>query len=418
MSKFVIQGGKELSGEIRVSGAKNAVLPLMAASLLTKDTCVLTNVPHIADVESMKAILEDLGVRVEFDGDRMTIEAGDLKKSEPDHELVSKFRASIVLLGALLSRLGTVTIPYPGGDKIGTRPISAHIEAFKTLGAEATVTDVVTLRAHSRLVGNKIVLEESSVTATENAILAAVCAEGTTVIKLAAMEPHVQQLGNFLNLMGAKISGIATPTLTIEGVTELHGAEIAVIPDSEEAASLLTLAAVTKGHITVTHVEPNFLEDYLLKIRKMNVQFRVGDTFVEVLPPEGEYQATKIQCGLYPKLNSDYLPPMSVLATQAQGETLMYEWMYEDRLGHIAELIKMGANAEILDPHRVRIIGPTSLHGQSITTYDLRMGMTLVIAALVADGTSEISDIHHIDRGYANLEQRLQALGADIKRID
>lgn len=418
MSKFIIRGGKKLAGEIRVSGAKNAVLPLMAASLLTEDECVLTNVPHIADVESMKAILLDLGAEVHFSDDRMSIRAAHITKSEPDPDLVSKFRASIVLLGALISRVGSVTIPYPGGDKIGSRPISAHIEAFKDLGATAEVGHAVSLTAQARLVGNKIVLEESSVTATENAMLAAVLASGQTVIKLAALEPHVQQLGHFLNAMGANISGIGTSTLTIDGVERLHGAEIAVIPDSEEAASLLTLAAATKSHITVTHLDPNFLEDYLLKLKKMNVKFEVGENFVEVLPPEGEYTGTKIQCGLFPKLNSDYLPPMSVLASQAHGETLMYEWMYEDRLGHIPELVKMGANAEILDPHRVRIIGPTPLHAQNITTYDLRMGMTLVIAALVAKGESEISDIHHIDRGYATLEERLHAVGADIKRIE
>jgi UDP-N-acetylglucosamine 1-carboxyvinyltransferase len=417
MSKFIIQGGLQLSGEIRVSGAKNSVLPLMAASLLTQEKCVLKNVPAISDVASMVSILRDLGSDVIYEGDVLTLQAKNVDKVAPAPALVLQFRASILLLGALVARCGSATLPYPGGDRIGVRPLDAHFEAFRALGITVSVTDNIKLEA-TQIIGGKIVLEETSVTATENAMLAAVLGKGKTVIKLAAMEPHVQQLGNFLNLMGADISGIGTPTLTIVGVQELHGAEITIIPDSEEAASLITLAAANKGHVLVREIDPDFLEDYLLKLRKMQVSFRVDSGSVEVRPPESSYQATKIQCGLYPKLNSDYLPPMAVLATQAEGETMMYEWMYEDRLGYVSELQKMGARAEILDPHRVRIQGPTKLYGQKITTYDLRMGITLVIAALVAEGQSEIADIHHIDRGYANLEQRLRGIGADIKRIE
>jgi UDP-N-acetylglucosamine 1-carboxyvinyltransferase len=370
-------------------------------------------------VESLVEIIKDLGAEVEYSPleHRLTVAARELRSSSPNPELATKFRASILLLGALLGRLGQAEVPYPGGDKIGSRPIDAHLEAFKALGVTVALGDTIRLQAH-RLQGNKIVLEETSVTATENAMLAACLAEGTTVIKLAAMEPHVQQLGHFLNALGGKVSGIGTPTITIEGVQKLHGATMAVIPDSEEAASMLTLAAATKSHVVVDQLEPDFLEDYLLKLRKMRVTMEVGEHAVTIVAPGHEYVATKIQCGLYPKLNSDYLPPMAVLATQATGVTLLYEWLYENRLGYIPELHKMGAQAEILDPHRVQITGPTPLHGAKMTTYDLRMGMTLIIAALAATGESEISDIHHIDRGYEHIEGRLRALGADIKRVE
>ncbi|HEV8601342.1 MAG TPA: UDP-N-acetylglucosamine 1-carboxyvinyltransferase [Patescibacteria group bacterium] len=417
MSKFVINGGKQLGGDIRVSGSKNAVLAIMAASVLTKEECVLTNVPQIKDVESMALILKDLGVSVEAEGTTLRINARKLASSSPNPELVSKFRGSILLIGPLLARTGIAEMPFPGGDLIGKRPIDAHVSALKALGAESSANGNLNFSV-KKFKGSKVVMEESSVTATENAMMAAVTAQGKTVIKLAAMEPHVQQLGEFLKTMGADIQGYGTPTISISGVSRLHGASVAIIPDSEQAASLITLAAATKSDVTVTGLNPDYLEDFLVRIRKMNINFEVGTDFVHVKLPDKDYVGTKIQSGLYPKLNSDYVPPMAVLATQALGETLIYEWLYENRLGYVAELNKMGANAEILDPHRVKITGPTKLSGKQIKTYDLRMGMTLVIAALTASGQSEISDIHHIDRGYENLEERLTSLGADIKRMD
>jgi UDP-N-acetylglucosamine 1-carboxyvinyltransferase len=310
-----------------------------------------------------------------------------------------------------------VEMPFPGGDIIGARSIDTHLDAFRVLGAKIDLTRCISVTA-GKLSGARIVLEESSVTGTENIMMAAVGATGKTVIKLAAMEPHVEQLGVFLKLMGAQISGMGTPTIEIIGGQKLHGAQIDVIPDSNEAAGYITLAAAAKADIKVTHLDPEHLDDFLLKLAKMNVNFEVGPDFVHVKQPAFVYKGTKIQCGLYPKLNSDYVPPIAVLATQAEGETIIYEWLYENRLGHIPELVKMGASAEILDPHRVKITGPTPLHAQKIKTFDIRMGMTLVISALIAEGQSEISDIHHIDRGYEKLEEKLIAIGADIKRID
>lgn len=417
MSKFVINGGKKLSGEIRVAGSKNAVLALMAACLLTDQECVLTNVPDIKDVETMAEILRALGATVFYADGTLKIKAENITSSEVSHDLATKLRGSILVLGPLLARIHQVTMTFPGGDLIGKRPIEAHLAAFKELGAKISSNGSVNLSTDG-LIGNRIIMEETSVTATENAMMAASLAKGKTTIRLAAMEPHVQQLGEFLKFMGANISGYGTSTIVIEGMDKLHGAEIAIIPDSEEAASMITLSAATKSEVKVTGLNPDYLEDYLLKLRKVNVNFKVGKDYVQVLPPVLDYVASKIQCGLYPKLNSDYVPPMAVLATQAAGETNMYEWLYENRLGYVPELNKMGANATVLDPHRVKIIGPTPLKGANITSYDLRMGMTLVIAALVAQGQSEIDGIEHIDRGYENIEARLQALGADIKRIE
>jgi UDP-N-acetylglucosamine 1-carboxyvinyltransferase len=417
MAKFLINGGKKLKGEVKVAGSKNAVLPLMAASLLTSDECVLTNVPDIKDVETMSEILREMGAEVIRSGATLRIKAENIKSVDVNHELATKLRGSILVLGPLLARAHQVTMTFPGGDLIGKRPIEAHLAVFKEMGAKISSNGSVILSTDG-LVGNRIIMEETSVTATENAMMAASLASGKTTIRLAAMEPHVQQVGEFLKLMGANISGFGTPTIVIDGVAKLHGAEISIIPDSEEAASLITLAAATKSEVKVTGLNPDYLEDYLLKLRKMNVNLRVGKDYVQVLPPQRDYVAAKIQCGLYPKLNSDYVPPMSVLATQAVGETFMYEWLYENRLGYVPELTKMGADALVLDPHRVKIVGPTILHSAKITSYDLRMGMTLVIAALVADGSSEIDGIEHIDRGYEKLESRLQALGADIKRIE
>lgn len=418
MTKFSITGGKKLSGEIKVNGSKNAVLPLMAASLLTADECVLTNVPEIEDVKNMAEALRELGAEIEFLKHKLKIRVPQIKNTNPSAATASKLRGSILLLGPLLARAHEANFPFPGGDLIGKRPIDAHIAALQVLGASCDTSDETLKFKSQGLVGGKIILEETSVTATENAMMAAVMAKGTTTIKLAAMEPHVQQLGAFLKKMGAKIKGVGTPTIVIEGVESLHGAQIKVIPDSEEASSLITLAAATKSDIKVSKLNPEFLEDYLARLRNMKVNFEVGADFVHVHEPTSEYTGTRLQVGLYPKLNSDFIPPMSVLATQSTGETLIYDWLYESRTGYVPELVKMGARAEVLDPHKVKITGPTKLQAAIVSTGDLRMGVTLVIAALVAEGQSEVLDVHHIDRGYENLEKRLRKLGASIKRIE
>ncbi|HYE22346.1 MAG TPA: UDP-N-acetylglucosamine 1-carboxyvinyltransferase [Verrucomicrobiae bacterium] len=420
MSKFIITGGKELSGEIIVAGSKNATLPLMAACLLTPEQCVLTNVPQIKDVDVMVSLMKELGADIEYirESKILKIKADKITNTEPPKDLTSKLRASILFAGPLLARFRKVTLHSSGGDKIGLRSIDAHLSGFKTLGVNIEHEGDSTLLSGA-LTGAVIVLEETSVTATENLLMAAALAKGRTVIKLAATEPHVQQVAEFLNLMGAKVTGIGTPTLYIEGVESLRGAEIKIIPDSNEAASFITMAAATKSNVKVTSLNPDFMDDFLLKLKLMRVNFEVGDVYIQVKPPKEEYKALpKLQVGLYPKLASDDVPVLSVLATQCAGETIIYEWLFENRLGYSTELNKMGANTQILDPHRVKINGPTRLTGVSLACSDIRNGMALVTAALVAEGQSEVSDVHHIDRGYENLEQRLLKLGADIKRAE
>ncbi|OGE74200.1 MAG: UDP-N-acetylglucosamine 1-carboxyvinyltransferase [Candidatus Doudnabacteria bacterium RIFCSPLOWO2_02_FULL_42_9] len=415
MAKFIINGGKKLSGEIKVSGSKNALFPIFAASLLTEQPCRISNVPEIVDKQVMVHLLADLGVQMNVSPHEVLITAANINKTDLNPELTSKLRGSVVLLGALLARMKRVTMSFPGGDSIGKRPIDSHLQAFEALGAITQANGVIEISAE-KLVGNKIILEESSVTATENAILAGAMAEGQTVIKLAAMEPHVQQLCEFLNKMGAKITGIGTTTINITGVPKLHGAEIDLIPDSNEAASFITLAAATKSTVTVTGINPEYLDDFLLKLKNMAVNFEVGKDFIEVNAPTVDYQAIKIQGGLYPKLASDDIPAMAILATQAVGKSTMNEWMYENRLGYATELMKMGASVEAVDSHNVIFTGPTPLKGDKMTSSDIRMGITLVIAALVAQGQSEIEGVEHIDRGYENLEERLSKLGAEIRR--
>lgn len=421
MSKYIITGGKPLAGEIKVSGSKNAVLPLMAACLLTSEECTLTNVPGIKDVDVMVELLEALGVKVRYDKDlkHIVIKADQVSSTEPKIELTAKLRASVLLAGPLLSRFKSATLQTSGGDRIGQRPIDAHLSGFRMLGASIENKDGSYVLTSPKLNGQKIVLEESSVTATENILMAASLASGITTIKLSATEPHVQQLAEFLNKMGADISGAGTPTLVVRGVNELNGASIAVIPDSSEAATFITIASATKSSVRVIDMNPDYLDDFLLKLKLMNVNLEIGSDYVEVKPPIKPYQALhKLQVGLYPKLASDDVPVLSVLATQCDGVTTIYEWLYENRLGYSPELNKLGAITEILDPHRVKISGVTPLHGANLVSSDIRNGMALVAAALVASGESEVADIYHIERGYERLDERLTSIGATIKRIE
>jgi UDP-N-acetylglucosamine 1-carboxyvinyltransferase len=420
MSKFIIRGGKALSGEIRVSGSKNAVLPLICACLLTDKECVISNVPRIIDVDVMVDLMSALGVLIKYDKEKsiLSIKAETVNVEALPSELAGKLRASILLIGPLLARVGRAIMHTSGGDRIGVRSIEPHLSAFKRLGAEVNYDSHYSITTGRKLEGAKIVLEETSVTATENVMMAAVLAEGTTTIKLAAMEPHVVQLGEFLKLMGAKIAGLGTPTIVIEGVQSLNGASVRVIPDSNQAATFATLAAATKSSVSILGANPDFMDDFLLKMGQFNVNYSTGTDYIKILPPEGKYRGIKkLQVGLYPKLASDDVPPMAVLATQAEGETVIYEWLYENRLGYAPELNRLGANAMILDPHRVRIIGPTKLSGDKLVCSDIRMGMTLIIAALVASFESEVMNIHHIDRGYESIEKCLSAVGADITRV-
>ncbi len=416
--QFIIHGGKALAGQITAAGSKNAVLPLIAATLLTAEPCVLDNVPDIRDVEIMLAIAEGLGSRVAWDrtAHRLEIDSSRLAGTAPDEALCRKLRGAILFAGALLGRTRNAALPYPGGDAIGARPLDTHVHAFEALGA-AVESDTVIRIDGSAMAGGAVVMDEPSVTATENAILAAVGIPGRTVISLGALEPHVQELVAFLRDMGADIRFRDLVHIEINGGATLRGAHRRINPDELEISGFAALAAATRSELTIRSIAPQYLDAVFLQLRKMGVVFSHDAKDLRIMKPALGYKNFRIQSGLYPKLGSDHLPPFAVLATQARGVSLIHDWMYENRLRYIPELQKMGATCEIVDPHRALITGPATLAGCAMESVDIRSGMTLVIAALVAEGESTIGQIGHIDRGYERIDERLQALGADITRV-
>ncbi|MBU6447337.1 UDP-N-acetylglucosamine 1-carboxyvinyltransferase [Patescibacteria group bacterium] len=415
MAIYTIHGGKPLSGKISVSGSKNATLPIICATLLTDEKCVLHNVPGISDVRHLSDILTELGSKISYSNHTLEIDNSAVHSYKPSAELAGKFRGSILLLGPLLARFKQVIMPIPGGDVIGKRPLDAHLVALETLGASVKHNHDLQITT-KQLKGGKIIMTEMSVTGTENAIMAAACASGRSEIHLAAAEPHVQDLCNFLNAMGARIAGIGTHDLVIEGVEKLHGAEYSIIPDSDVACSYINLAAATKSDMTVENIRPEFLDAAMIQFKQMNVNLEIGSDYVKIKKPEGDYKAFPIKTNIYPGLMSDQVPPFAVLATQATGRSIVHEWMYEGRLGYIHELAKMGANARIIDQHRAEIDGPTPLHGTNVSSLDIRSGMVMLISALVAQGKTVLHDIEHIERGYDNVVDLLKAAGADIER--
>ncbi len=415
-AKLIIRGGKPLDGEITVGGMKNAVTPILAATLLVSGPCRLANVPRLSDVERMLDILRSLGAKVDWTGEHeLTVDARRADIASIDAKAVKSMRSSILLLGPLLSRFHQVELPEPGGCIIGNRPIGPHFTALETLGAKIDRTGSLYRLTTAGLKGAVIVLPEFSVTATENAIMAAVLAEGRTVIKLAAAEPHVQDLAKFLNAAGARISGAGTHTVVIDGVDRLKAVEHRVIPDQIETGTFAVLGAVTKGTLRIRGVEPEHLDIILLNLRRAGVNFTV-DRGVLTLGSQSSLAAFKLQAMPYPGFPTDLQAPFGVLATQCDGTTLIHDPLFEGRLGYVNELVKMGANAVICDPHRVLISGPTPLYGQEIRGLDLRAGATLVIAGLIAQGETVLHGAEIIDRGYENLDRRLAALGADIAR--
>lgn len=418
MSKFIIQGGKKLKGEIKVQGAKNAATPCLSAALLLKGDSILENIPYILDGEKTKRILERLGARIENDltKHRVMINTDEVRSRPLDFPEVYEMRSSILLIGPLLARFGRVKIPHPGGCHIGARSLDVHLAAFQALGARVQQEGkYYSLRAN-KLRGKEIILSEFSVTATENLMLTACLIPGKTVIKLAASEPHVQDLASFLKRAGAKIQGAGTHTITIEGVKKLSGIRYKIIPDMIEAGTFIIAGLVTKGEIKVVSLCSDHLDIFLEKLKMAGACLEIGKDFVKVLPSKN-FKPVKIQTLPYPGFPTDLQAPFSVLLTQARGESLIHDPMYEGRLKYLEELKKMGAKAKILDPHRALIYGPTELRGREITSFDLRAGATLILAALAAQGRSVIHRAEEVDRGYERIEERLSALGADIKRV-
>jgi len=426
LDRFVIEGGHRLSGEIHVAGNKNAVLPMLAATLLTDELVTLENVPEILDVLAMQRALSDLGAHIVRDEPgRIQIRAKELRKTTPDFAICQEMRASFVLAGSLLARAGRAELPVPGGDKIGRRPLDTHIEAFVALGAEVDIKpDRYLLTAPRGLVGADIFLSEMSVMATENALMAASLARGVTVLRNAAAEPHVQDLCRLLVAMGAHIDGIGSHTLTIEGVARLHGALAKVGPDYLEVGSFIALAALTGSELLIRGARPEEHRMTEVAFGKLGVKFQVrGDDILvpqheELIAREGLHGAvTRIHDAPWPGFPADLTSIALVLATKAHGSCLIHEWMYESRLYWVDRLIAMGARVIVCDPHRALVSGPSKLYGQTVSSPDIRAGMALLLAALVAEGKSVIQNAQQIDRGYERIDERLRSLGAHIERV-
>jgi len=421
---FFVTGGRALKGTIRPAGNKNAALPILAATLLADGPCRIDNVPHIRDVETMLALLEHLGATVQWAGaNTVTVDASRAEPRALDPKLSSKIRASILLAGPMLARFGRVSLPPPGGDVIGRRRVDTHFLALERLGAEITVGD--TYKLEGKLTGADIFLDEPSVTGTENAVMAAVSARGTTVLRNAASEPHVQDLARFLAAMGAKIDGIGSNTLTIEGGAALRAAPHTIGPDHIEIGSFIGLAAVTNSAVTIDGVRGDDLRSTLLAFERLGVRPRLDGTQLVVdadqerrIRPDLGGHVPKLEDGPWPAFPADLMSIAIVVASQCEGLLLVFEKLFESRLFFVDKLIGMGARIVLCDPHRAVIAGPSPLRGQVVESPDIRAGMAMLLAALAAQGDSVIHNIGQIERGYERIDERLRALGAQIERRD
>jgi UDP-N-acetylglucosamine 1-carboxyvinyltransferase len=418
MDCFEIEGGKKLRGEIEVRGSKNAATPILAATLLTKEECVISNLPLIEDAFRMIEIIESMGAEVKWVSKRkLSVRAKNIDPAKIDIEKVKKLRSSVLLLGSLAARFDKFNFYHPGGCVIGARPLGTHFDALRKMGVDiARKEKYYSAKVKSRKAVS-VVLREMSVTATENAMMLAAATPGKTVIKLAATEPHVEDLGKFLMGLGAKIQGLGTHTVEIIGSKKLHGTTHKIIPDANEAATFIIMGVATRSPIIVKNAIEKDLDLVLEKLREFGANFKISKNTIQVIPTKKLKAVSKIDTRTYPGVPSDVQAPFGVLATQAEGETLIHDSLYENRFNYIGELIKMGAKAKVLDPHRVLISGPVKLKGSVITSFDLRAGATVIIAALLADGKTVINEIYQVDRGYERIEERLSKLGANIKRI-
>jgi UDP-N-acetylglucosamine 1-carboxyvinyltransferase len=425
MENFVIQGGAPLSGELTVAGNKNAALPILAACLLTEEEVLLHRVPRIRDTEAQIALLERLGVEVAWISDNsVRLCARAVSDSALDEGLSSQIRASFLLAGPLLARFGEASMPPPGGDFIGRRRLDAHLDAFKDLGARVAGDRWIELTAPGGLRACEIFMDEPSVMGTENALMAAALTPGATRISNAASEPHVQDLARLLSKMGARVDGIGSNVMTVNGRDKLGGAEHAISPDHIEVGSFMALAAATGGELRIRDVEPADLTMVRRQFRRLGLRSEVEGPDVIVPPGQSlEVEADlgdaipKIEDGPWPAFPADLTSIALALATQAKGDVLIFEKMFENRLFFVDKLVAMGARITLCDPHRAIVSGPSRLHGERVESPDIRAGMAMLIAALAADGISEIGNIRQIDRGYEQIDERLRALGAQIERV-
>lgn len=427
MGTLLIQGRQPLNGEVTPSGNKNAALPMLTAALLTDEEIVLKNIPDIGDVRTMRDLLISLGVEIEIqDAHSWKLRAADLHQADLDPELCKFIRASILLAGPLLGRMGVVELPPPGGDVIGRRRVDTHFLALKEFGVEVGYSErEFRLSAPSGLHGANVLLDEASVTATENAITTAVTAEGHSTIRNAASEPHVQELCHFLNAMGAKISNIGSNTLQIEGVKELHGGEFTIGPDYLEVVSFIGAAAITNGSIRIRQAAPKHLDMVRLVFGRLGVFWETeGDDIIVpanqplTIVPDLGGAIPQINVMPWPAFPTDLMSIAIVVATQSEGTVLFHDWMYPSRMFFTDKLVSMGARITLCDPHRCIVIGPNSLLSENLDSPDIRAGMALLLAALSAQGTSQIRNIGQIDRGYERIDDKLRMLGAKITRIE
>lgn len=416
MEKLIVSGGVRLEGEVSISGAKNAAVAVIPAALLaSRGECIIENLPHIADVVLLEDILEGLGAEVEFiDKNTMKINSEKMSTFAAPFELVKKMRASYYLLGVLLGRFKKAEVAFPGGCDFGVRPIDQHIKGFEALGAKVTIEHGIIKAEAERLVGASIYLDVVSVGATINIMLAATLAEGITTIENSAKEPHVVDVANFLNSMGANIKGAGTDTIKIKGVESLTGTNYAIIPDMIEAGTFMVAGAITNGDIIIKNVIPKHLESVIAKFAEMNVNVEVGEESIRIFGGDN-IKCASIKTLPYPGFPTDLQPQMSILATVAEGVSVITEGVWDSRFRYIEELRRMGANAKV--EGKVAIFEKSRLSSAPVSAFDLRAGAAMVLAGLIAEGDTEITNLKHIDRGYEDFEGKLTSLGAKITRI-
>lgn len=414
MHKIIIEGGKELSGEIKISGSKNSAVALVPAAVLCDEEVTIANVPNISDIDALDEILNHLGATVTRNDDMIKIDSSKIENKVIPEVISKKLRASYYFMGALLSKFKKVEMYFPGGCSIGARPINLHLKGFEALGAKVQEKDNMFVITADNLRGAKINLDFASVGATINLMLAAVKAEGTTVISNAAKEPHIVNVATFLNNMGAKISGAGTSEIKIVGVNHLHSCFHEVVPDYIEAGTYMILASIIGKKVTISNIIPDHLESLISKLEDIGVPMEIGIDFIRISAPD-KLMATNIKTQVYPGFPTDLQQPMATLLTQAVGKSIINETIWENRFLNLNELNKMGATTELLSNSKAVIVGPTKLHGKKVKATDLRAGASLVIAGLVADGKTTIENADYILRGYEGIVDKLTKVGAKIK---
>lgn len=419
MAKFLVENSGPLNGEVEISGSKNAVLPIMAAAILTEENCEILDVPALRDVDVMCRLLSSIGseVKANYEKNIIEIQTSSIIAEEAPYELVKKMRASILVMGPLLAKTGKAKIALPGGCAIGARPINLHLKGFQALGAEIVEGHGYVEARAKKLIGCNVYLDFPSVGATENIMMAAVLAEGITIIENVAEEPEIVDLANFLNKMGAKIKGAGTDTIKIEGVEKLHGAKHAIIPDRIETGTFMVAAAITRGNVLLKNVVPDHVKPIIAKLKECGVVIEDGDDGIRVRGDINPLISTDIKTMPYPGFPTDMQSQFMAFLTTVYGASIVIETVFENRYMHIGELNRMGANIKI-EGRSAIIQGERALQGAQVISTDLRAGAALVLAGLMAEGTTEIAEIYHIERGYSDFIQKFKALGANITRIE